>query len=87
MTAFLLLAGGLTCIFFLCVLTQFHKELQRRELRIAADRGRKLLHSPTLKFRSRQKSRNSGFREASTSAKVPLVETSVNVKLLVPRDT
>jgi len=87
MTAFLLLAGGLTCIFFLYVLAQFHKELRRRELHNPLERGHRGLHSPNPRFRPRGKTRKSHFEPRATSSRVPLAETTVNVKLLVPRDT
>lgn len=87
MTVFLILTGSLTCGFFLYVLVQFHKELKRRELRsIYGDRP-KHAHSPALRFRSRRGPGGSGFAVTTSSAKVPLVETAVSVKLLVPHDT
>jgi hypothetical protein len=87
MTAFLILAGSLTCGFFLYVLVQFHKDLRRRELRTSEGRKPRRKHSPTLRFRSRRGPGGGRFSASASSAKVPLVETAVSVKLLVPRDT
>jgi hypothetical protein len=75
MTVFLILAGSLTCGFFLYVLLQFHKDLRRRELHSSQGRKPRRAHSPTLRFRSRRGSGGRGF------------EAAASVKLLVPRDT
>ena len=75
MTVFLILAGSLTCGFFLYVLVQFHKDLTRRELHSSQGRKPRRAHSPTLRFRSRQGPGGRGF------------EAAASVKLLVPRDT
>lgn len=75
MTIFLILAGSLTCGFFLYVLLQFHKDLRRRELQSSQGRKPRRAHSPSLRFRSRRGSGGRGF------------EAAASVKLLVPRDT
>jgi hypothetical protein len=87
MTVFLILAGNLTCGFFFYVLVQFHKELKRREFRSIYGYRPKCAHSPALRFRSRRGPGGRGFEAVASSAKVPLVETAVSVKPLVPRDT
>ena len=87
MTVFLILAGSLTCGFFLYVLVQFHKDLRRREFHTTLGHKPKRRHSPTLRFRSRGGQDGRGFEAAMNSARVPLAETAVSVKVLVPRDT
>jgi hypothetical protein len=87
MTIFLILAGSLTCGFFLYVLVQFHGELRRRELHTTPGHKPRQRHSPTLRFRSRGGRDGRSFEAAMNSARVPLAETAVSVKLLVPRDT
>jgi len=86
MTAFLLLAGGLTCGFFLYVLVQFHRELHRREAHTPLDGRPRTRHSPGLQFRSlRRGSKRSPLHSSGNWRRVPLAETSIHV--MVPRDT